>query len=96
MVRDAEIEAIVRKVVEPLLKGVRIVKVFAERALDSDGDEIIRITVVYEARAPLNATAVAGMVRRLRPRLEEAAVEGFPLMSFVAKKEARELGLEAV
>lgn len=91
--RDAGIEAIVRDVAQSLLKGVRVVSVIAERGFDSDGDDVVRITVVYDAKAPLNAAAVASMVRRLLPKLEAAAVEGFPLMSFVAKKEARELEL---
>jgi hypothetical protein len=64
---------------------VKILKVKVEKALDSDGQEILRIYVIFEGESKdLDAGAVSGAVRHIRPKLSKMGFDEFPLFSFIA------------
>ena len=56
-----------------------------------DEDEItLHVTVVFENQGRLlDPSKTAGLVRHVRPRLQEAGERMFPLFSFVKKSDAR-------
>ena len=69
---------------------VNILKVHIHRDVDSDGDEVLRINVIFEgAPKDVDARKLAGAVRSVRPRLvEEFKERAFPLFSFISKGDA--------
>lgn len=63
--------------------NVQIFKVNVAHDVDRDGDEILRVEVVFEG--DLKGQDVASAARRLLPTLEEHDADLFPLLSFVSK-----------
>jgi hypothetical protein len=65
---------------------IKILKVNVAPDQDRDGNDILRIQIVFEgALKGADARHAASAVRRLRPALEEIDVDMFPLLSFVSK-----------
>ena len=65
----------------------RILDVSVHNDVDSDGDEILRIEVLFEGQPKdIDARKVAGAVRQLRPKLSEIS-EAFPLLSFISRSD---------
>jgi hypothetical protein len=86
-----EIAKVVRTTLAADFDKAKILEVTVEKALDSDSQEILRIRVIFEgAPKDLNATAVSGAVRNVRPKLSELGFDAFPLFSFIAKSELEE------
>lgn len=90
------LEDIVRDLLEERFPGTEIIRVVVSADRDSDGDQILRITVVTAAEPrSLDRSQVLGFAGLLKPRLEEAHSDGFPIMSFVSARDAGKLRLEA-
>lgn len=65
--------------------------------VDSDGDAVLRITIVFETSSKtLDRNKMVSLVRHIRSELAEIELESFPLVSFVAKAEASKLKFEPV
>ena len=64
-------------------ESIKILKVNVAQDVDRDGDEILRIEVVFEGK--LKGADLASASRRLRPALEEIDGDLYPLLSFVSK-----------
>jgi len=76
----------VAKVLGPDFENIKILKVNVAPDRDHDGNEILRIQVVFEGTLTgADARHVAGAARRLRPTLDEIDVDVYPLLSFVSK-----------
>ena len=84
-----------QKLISESLPDGRIISVDVLRDVDSDGDDVLNVTVVFDAKSDLDAATVAGLTRHLRPHLEELGEKSFPFMSFISEKEARKKGVEA-
>lgn len=82
-------------IISKRLTDVKIVSVGVERDVDSDGDDVLNVTVVFDAESDLDAARVAGLIRHMRPHLQKHRENGFPIMSFISEKEARKKGVEA-
>ena len=67
--RDSEIAAAVARKLGRDFRNVRILQVNVAQDVDRDGDEILRIEIVFEG--DLKGPDVASAARRLRPALEE-------------------------
>lgn len=86
-----EIAEVVQKTLAADFNKVKILEVRVEEALDSDEQKILRIKVIFEgAPKDLNASAVSGAVRNVRPKLSEMGFDAFPLFSFIANSELGE------
>lgn len=92
---EGRIEAAIRSALSDTLGGARIVSVQAEQAVDSDGEDILNVTVVIDAASKIDPAGLAGVVRRIRPKLDELGERRFPMLSFLTEADARKLGLEA-
>lgn len=80
------VAAVVAEVIGRDFEKVKILKVNVTPDHDRDGNDILRIQIVFEgALKGADARHAAGAVRRLRPVLEEIDVDMFPLLSFVSK-----------
>jgi hypothetical protein len=79
------IEAAVAAVLSRDFEHIRIIDVNVSPDSDRDGNDLLRIEVVFEGKLKgRDVKHAAGAVRRLRPTLEK--FDGlFPLVSFVSK-----------
>lgn len=76
-------------------ESVSIINVKVHRDVDFDGDDVLRIDVVFEGRPRDMGRLVSGAVRHVRPRLKEEFNEfAFPLMSFISSRDAGRLNFE--
>ena len=83
------VRAAVSEIVSTRLEGTEIVSVDVSSDEDADGEEILRVVIVFDAgKKRLDPKRVAGLLRRLRPRLLEDGEKRFPLLSFISKVEA--------
>ena len=97
MMIDQSLEGIIENVIREWFSDAEINSVSIVPDVDSDGDQILRITVVFDTREKLlDKYKMAGLVRHLRAKLAHADTEVFPLISFIAKKEAAKLRRETV
>jgi hypothetical protein len=70
----------------PDFQSIRFLRVNVSPGTDPDGNDLLRIEVVYDGTLKReDARHLASAVRRLRPALEEIDVELFPLLSFVSR-----------
>jgi len=88
-------ERAVRKIITDSLSAAKIIDIKFEPDVDFDGDDILKILVVFDTKSDLDASRVAGMVRRIRPAMSKGGEERFPIMSFISKSDAGEAGIEA-
>ena len=87
------IETLLREQYEEVVFG----KVSVRPEIDGDGDEFLWIKVVYEGRPEdTKALTVVGLIRELRPRLEEVDVEAFPVVSYIARSDLSRQSFEAL
>lgn len=93
---EGTIETTISAVLSELMKDAQIMSVRAEHDLDSDGDDVLSVTVVIESTSKLDASHLSSIVRHMRPKLDEVGESSFPMMSFVTQSDARKLGLEAI
>ena len=87
--RFNEIKRLISATLQVDFEDVRILEVRVRDDVDSDGDDILIIDVVFEGQPKdLDARKLSGAVRRVRPGLFELGEEAFPLFSFVSKTDA--------
>jgi hypothetical protein len=85
---ESEIERIVKETLSDDFEDIKILDISASQEFDSEGNEMVRIDVVFEGSAKdVNARKLSGAVRQIRPKLREIGTEAFPLFSFISKKD---------
>ncbi|MDX2257409.1 MAG: hypothetical protein NW205_00680 [Hyphomicrobiaceae bacterium] len=90
-VADAIREALRRE-----FSKLQINEVYVAIDRDRDGEDILRVNVVYEGRfEPTDGERLASAVRKLRPVLNGINIALFPLLTFVSKQEYRNTTVEA-
>jgi hypothetical protein len=95
----ANIKETVLEVAKKRIKDATIDHVDVKEGYDSDGDEILYVTVVYRTEKSLiSSDGTYGFIGDLRSRLEKKGIDEprFPLMSFVSCDDYRESMREAV
>lgn len=87
------VEAIAKTVHETISQdftSFRIINVHVDRDVDFDGDEILKIEIVFEGTPKdLDARKVSGAVRHVRPKLFALGEMAFPLLSFISQGDSR-------
>jgi hypothetical protein len=101
LVKKFESDKIAATVADTLrrhFESIKIVRVDVARDQDHEGEEILRIQVVFDGVVKAkDAASIAGAARYLRPALEKIDADIFPLLSFVSKLDyERGRGREAV
>lgn len=87
MLRNVLINA-VTKIVREQLAPATVTDVDIQEDLDHDGDEILRITIVFEVEGDrLESKKVLGLARHLREPLKKYGEQGFPVFSFLTPEE---------
>ncbi len=88
MAENRELERIVRSVLEEIFGDDRIGDVYVASAHDKDGDEILRVTVVFDGtEEQFDARKATSVVRHMRPRLATIGEQAFPIISYVSSDE---------
>jgi hypothetical protein len=84
-VKKAVVDAISRT-----FSAVTIVEVKISEDSGPEGEDVLRIDVIYEGDdTKINPRAVSGMIRTLRPVLDKAEESAFPLISLISKADWR-------
>lgn len=97
MLDDRELSELVGRIVRRRFSDAVINVVDVKTDVDSDGDAVLRVTVVFETNAEtLDPDEMVGLVRHIRPELARVGIESFPLVRFIAKADAVKLKLESV
>ena len=88
MAENQKLERIIRSVLEEIFGDDRIEDVYVASAYDEDGDEILRITVVFDGtEEQFDARKASSVVRHMRPRLATIGEQAFPIISYVSSDE---------
>ena len=89
MLDEARIAEITREVARGTLKPKWFRDARAEPAVDSEGNEAVRITIVIAPAAvrKLGGEAVLDTLVRLRRRLEDEGESRFPLVEYATEEE---------
>jgi hypothetical protein len=96
MMGKLDVRTIVRETVEEQFPNVGIVDVVVRPDIDSDGEDVLRITVVLEDRKrDLDQNRLVGFVRHLRSNLAKVDQHAFPFMTFLSESDAKKRKLEA-
>lgn len=78
------------KILSKDFEGVKLIKVNLTPDVDFDGDEILRVEVVFDgAPKDLNPGLLTRAIRSVRPKLADFDMFAFPSMSFVSAKDAK-------
>lgn len=87
--RDVKkIAKIVEKTLAADFDKVKILEVTVREELDADGDEILRVYVIFKgAPKDIDTRKLSAAVRNVRPKLSEIGESAFPLFSFIAKSD---------
>jgi len=88
MHHDDPIVQTIRRVVERELSPTRVVDVSVKESVAFDGEEILRVRIVFSPEeGQLDPAKVLGLVRHLREPMQEQGEVRFPLLSFMTPEE---------
>ena len=88
MAENQELKGIIRAVLEEIFGDARIGDVHVASACDEDGDEILRVKVVFDGtEEQFDARKASSVVRHMRPRLAMIGEQAFPIISYVSSDE---------
>ncbi len=86
----AEIDAAVRKVLADAFRRTRILEVRAREDVGSDGEELLRLEVIF--KGPLKKVDVdklTGITRLIRPELAAIGITAFPLFYVISEQDLK-------
>ena len=85
--KDTEqIAKVVRQTLANDFVNIKIIDVRIQEEKDSDGDDMLRVEVVFEGQPKdVDASKLAGIVRHVRPKLNEIGENAFPVFSFISQ-----------
>jgi hypothetical protein len=93
---EREVNEAVWAVLRDRFPDAKVANVSVRPDVDRDGDDILRVVIVLDGTlSSLDKKELFGFVRHLRSRLETVNREEFPVLSFVSKKDAKQMNLEA-
>ena len=82
------VEGVVRDLATERFGQAMEFEVDVQPDFDSDGEPILRITIVVESTSALSTSGLTSFVRHLRSQLAAQDVEDFPVITYVSKAEA--------
>lgn len=89
---NVEARSLIEEVVRDRFGDASIVSVHVREDEDFDGDIVLYVTVVFDAKKPLDSDKTNSIVRHTRHRLmHERDDRAFPVFSFVSKSDASRL-----
>ena len=86
------LEDIISGIVRERFADAVIDSISVEADEDSDGDPILRVTVVFDSEiAQLEPSKLAGLVRHVRPKIRNRKGAAFPIFRFMSKSDSDRL-----
>lgn len=83
-----DLQKVIAESIAKDFENIKIITVNVDRDVDFDGDEFLKIEVVFEGtRKDIDARKVSGAVRHVRPGLRAIGEMAFPMLSFVANSD---------
>jgi hypothetical protein len=79
-----QIKKVVKEALAADFDNLKIVDVRIQEDVDADGEELLRIEVIFEGAPKLDARKISGAIRYLRPKLTAIKETAFPLLSFIS------------
>ena len=84
------IEALVVGMVQERLGDTKVVSVRIEEETTLQDEAVLHVYVVYEPhRKKLDATKLSGLLRSLRPALQDIGEVRFPVLSFISNNDTQ-------
>lgn len=87
----ADIKKTLEKIVREQFVGVQIDAVRVEPDTDYDGNDIFRVTIVFDAKNGLDAEKAKSLVRHMRAQLTKKADFAFPVVAFRSRADDKRL-----
>ena len=83
-----EIWKTIRRVIEKRLAPTQIIDVETEDDVDHDGDEIVRVRIIFAANSGRpKAENVIGLTGLVRKPLLDSHIDRFPILTFMTSEE---------
>ena len=93
MVENQTAKEIIQAVLKEIFGDARIGDVYVAPDYDKDGDEILRVKVVFDGtEEQFDARKATSVVRHMRPRLAAIGQQAFPIISYVSCDEMGGVG----
>jgi hypothetical protein len=94
MLDEKRIQQIAREVATANLTSANVSSIASSTAIDSEGHEALRITIVIKpgAEVKIKGDAALDTLVQIQDRLRKAGEERFPIVEYATKKELSESG----
>lgn len=93
---DGNIKQALEDTIRQELAAAGIDHVYLEEDIDSDGEKVLRVTIVVDAIRNLDASKTAGLVRHMRSSIDVLDADFiFPIVAFRSRAEHKRLNPEA-
>jgi|SRR6266568_4360549 len=94
MLASDQIDQIVHEVAKANLTPTNVDRVLSESAVDSQGNDALRITIVIppDAVARIKGAAVVDTLVQIQNRLRDAGEERFPIVEYATQEELEDSG----
>jgi len=93
---DIRANQLIEQVVRERFGDGAIVSVSVDEDRDFDGDLVLYVTVVFDAKKPLDSGKTSSIVRHTRARLKaDRPTDAFPVFRFVSKSDSTRLATAA-
>ena len=85
-----ELSKAIMEILRNDFESVDVIDVHVDRDTDWEGDEILRVEVVFEGQQKdIEPRFFSSAIRRIRPALSEREIFAFPSMSFVSSADVK-------
>ncbi|HER25626.1 MAG TPA: hypothetical protein ENI69_00795 [Rhodospirillales bacterium] len=96
MVSKSKLNAVIEKVLRDIFDDIDIETITVEPDIDEDGDNILRVRVIFDGEnKQLDTHKTSSLLRYMRPKIADIGENAFPVVSFIAKSEIRKPKPEA-
>lgn len=87
-----DLKTLIEQTIRSELKDVIIESVDIETDFDFDGDEVLRVSIVFSAEKEFDVQHAKGLARHIRSKLMERSESyAFPLLSFLSAADSKRL-----
>ena len=93
--------ALARTVIDEAIRtrygDVPFVKITVTSDTDQDGEEFLWVKAIYDGEPEnIDTRKSVTMVRHIRPKLAAAAIDAFPVISYIARSDLKKGEIEAI
>ncbi len=87
-----DIQNVIENTIREQLSDAVIDRITVQEDIDHDGDEILRVLVIFDAeKGGHDSNKTVSMVRHVREKLHELKEDRFPIISYVSTSDAKRM-----